>query len=85
VRVREYRGQAVVELSAEREEQSVTQSIPMQRIALGEVDQVSGALSNRCYLQLKRCEALIKRQGGSLQLLADLARLRMALPLAQGR
>jgi light-regulated signal transduction histidine kinase (bacteriophytochrome) len=85
VRVREYRGQAVVELSAEREEQSVTQSIPMQRIALGEVDHVSEALSNRCYLQLKRCEALIKRQGGSLQLLADLARLRVALPLARER
>lgn len=85
VRVREYRGQAVVELAAEREEQSVTQSIPMQRIALGEVDQVSAALSNRCYLQLKRCEALVKRQGGSLQLLADLARVRLALPLAQDR
>lgn len=85
VRVREYRGQAVVELSAEREEQSVTQSIPMQRIALGEVDHVSGALSNRCYLQLKRCEALIKRQEGSLQLLADLARVRVALPLARDR
>jgi hypothetical protein len=83
VRVRESRGQAVVDVSYEREEHSVTQSIPMQRIALAEVDQVSGALSNRCYLQLKRCEALLKRQGGSLQLAADLARVRVALPLAR--
>jgi hypothetical protein len=85
VRVRERRGHAVVDVSLEREEHSVTQSIPMQRIALAEVDQVSVGLSNRCYLQLKRCEALLKRQGGSLQLAPDLARVRVALPLAQER
>lgn len=83
VRLRERNGQVALDVSSEREERSVTQSIPMQRIALGEVDHVSGSLSNRCYLLLKRCEALVKRQAGSLQLLADLTRLRIVLPVAR--
>jgi hypothetical protein len=85
VRLRDSRGHATLDISSQREERSVTQSIPMQRIALTEVDQVSGGLSNRCYLTLKRCEALIARQGGSLQLLADLARTRISLPLVRDR
>lgn len=83
VRVRAIREHALVDVAAEREERSVTQSIPMHRISLAEVDQVSGGLSNRCYLQLKRCEALIERQGGSLQILSDLTRVRVLLPLGR--
>jgi hypothetical protein len=74
---------ALVDVTGERHETGVTRSIPMQRIARGYVDSMSGALSNRSYLQLKRCEALLARQGATLQLAGDLSRLRIALPLTQ--
>jgi hypothetical protein len=84
VRVSRGKHEAVVHLSGEREETSVSQSIPMHRIDLRDVDQVSAALSNRSYLQLKRCEALLARHGASLQIAGDLSRLRIALPLVSG-
>lgn len=63
-------------------EPGITRSIPSHHAASRDLEAMCHAWRNRDYIRLKRCEALLARQHGTLLVAPDLKRVRAMLPLA---